>query len=75
MELLRYLSSDSLDTPYRFDVKLLRRELQGGVTRVNSCKLYVLGDSISDNLTVFCHAIKVYLLSMFDELAHHDGVF
>ena len=42
---------------------------------MNTGKLYMLRDSISNYLAVLCNTIEVYLLCILDELAHHDRVF
>ena len=72
MEGLGYLPTHTLDAPHGLHINLLWRKLDGGITGMNSCKLNVFGDSISQDFTVFGHGIHFYLLGMFDELGDHD---
>ena len=68
------LTAHALDAAHGLDVELLRRQLQRGVARVDTGKLDVLTDGISQNLTVARHGIEVNLLGVLNELRHDDGV-
>ena len=72
MKLLGNLTAYTLTTAYGLNIEFLRRELDCSVTRVNTSKLDVLRDSVSDNLTIFGNGIHLNLLGMLDELAHYN---
>ena len=72
MECLCNLSTDTFNAAYCLHIELLRRELDGGVTRMDTGKLNMLGDGIGQNLTILCHGIHLNLLGILNELRHHD---
>lgn len=51
-----------------FHIKFLGRELDGGITRVNTGKLYMFRNGISQYLAVPSHSIHLNLLGIFNEL-------
>ena len=74
VQLLRNLTADTLDTSHRFDIELLRRQLQSGITRVDTGKLNVLTNGISHDFSLLSHAIEVYFLGMLNKLADDHGM-
>ena len=71
MQRLGNLTGDALDAANGLYIKFLRRELDGGVARMHTGKLDMLGDGISQDFTVTGHSVHLDLLGMFDELRHH----
>ena len=74
MQRCSYLPAHPLDTPYGLNIYLLWRELYSSVTRMNTSKLYMLGDGIGHYLAIACYGIHLYFLGMLNELAHHHRV-
>ena len=68
MQRLGNLTGYTLDTAHSFHIQFLRWELNGGITRVNTSKLNMLGDGICQDLTFLRYGVHLYLLSMFYEL-------
>ena len=74
MQRLSYLARDALDAAHRLHIELLRRELYGGIARVNTGKLDVLADGVCQYVAVLGHGVHLYLLGMLDKLRHYHGV-
>ena len=74
MQRLSNLTRDALDASNRLDIQFLRRELDGSIARMDTCKLDVLGDSIGQNLAILGHSVHLNLLGMLDELRHDNGM-
>ena len=72
MQGFRYLTRDALDAANRLYIQLLWRELDRSITGMNTSKLDMLRDGISQNLPILSHCIHLYLLGMFDKLRHDD---
>ena len=53
---------------------MLGREHHGSIARVDAGILDMLTDGIFYNLTLVGHGIKLYLLGVLHELAHHDRI-
>ena len=71
MQSLGDLSADTLDAAHCLHIQFLGRELDGGITRVDTSELDMLTNGIGKNLTVLCHRIHLYLLGMLNELRNH----
>ena len=72
MQFLGNLLAHALDAAHCLAIEFLRRELYGGVARVDSGKLDVLTDGIGDNLAVARHGIHLHLLGMLDKLTDNN---
>ncbi len=68
------LPAYALDAAHGLHIKFLWRELYGGISGVDTGKLYVFGYGIGDDLTVLCHGIHLHLLGVFHELAYDHRV-
>ena len=73
-QLAGYLAADTLDTTHGLHIQLLRRELDSGITRMNTGKFNVLTDRVCNDFAVTGHCIHLHLLGMFDKLTDYYRV-
>ena len=75
MKFLGNLLGNLLDAACRFNIELLRWELNRGVARVYTSKLDVLRNGVGDDFTVFCNGVHFNLLGMLHEAGNNHRVF
>ena len=74
MQFLGNLTGDALDATHSLHIKLLGRELDGGIARVHTGIFNVLADGVGNDFTVLCHRIHLNLLGVLDKGADYHGM-
>ena len=74
MQLLGNLLADALDASDCLTVKFLGRELDCGVTGMDSCKLDVLGNRIFHHFAILGNGIKLDLFRSLHKLGNNHRI-
>ena len=74
MKFFRNLPRDTLDAAHGLHIELLRRELNGSITRMDTGIFDVFADGISNDFTILSHSIHFHLFCMLDERTYYYRV-